>query len=369
MSVTSQGRVHTAIGMPASRVEGRAKVTGSARYGSDFGIGGRAAHAFLLTSAIALGRIVEIDDRQARAVPGVLEILTYRNVGAAVKPGKIFSQNGYMGSSIAPLASDKIWHAGQIVAMVVADAYELAREAAQKLVIRYEEQKPSATFGNEGLLAGPAKAEAPLKTGDAVQAFARAPVKVDAEYETPTQHHNPIELFTTACVWEDGKLTVWESSQNLYGFIAGLAEQLGVSAEHAHIISPLIGGAFGSRGSLTQRTALVALAARRLQRPVRLEPTRSQGFTRATYRAETRHRVRLAADQSGQLQALIHDGWEITSRPDDYKVSGHRCFNAALCLPQCFCVCGDRPRRAQYTWLHALATGSPLPLRTRIRYG
>ena len=145
---------------------------------------------------------------------------------------------------------------------------------------------------------------------------------MDQHYATPTQHHNPIELFTTACAWADGKLTVWEPSQNMYGFQNGLAEQLGIQPSDIRVVSPYVGGAFGSRGSLTPRTALVALAAQRVRRPVRLETTRSQGFTVATYRAETRHRIRLGAGADGKLQALIHEGWEVTSRPDNYKVAG-----------------------------------------------
>ena len=164
--------------------------------------------------------------------------------------------------------------------------------------------------------------EAAAKVGDAAAALASAPVTVDSHYETPTQHHNPIELFTTTAEWNGNQLTIWEPSQNMYGFQFGIADQLGIDPSNVRVISPFVGGAFGSRGSLTQRTALVALAAKRVGRPVRLEATRSQGFTIATYRAETRHRVRLGAGQDGKLQALIHEGWEVTSRPDNYKVAG-----------------------------------------------
>jgi xanthine dehydrogenase YagR molybdenum-binding subunit len=316
------------IGTPTSRVDGRIKVTGAARYGSDFDGGGEPAHAWLVTSAIARGRIAGIDERAARAVPGVLEILTWRNVGDKVKPGKTFSEQGYMGSSIAPLASDRVRHDGQIVAIVVADSFEAAREAGHRLKIDYEEEFPAATFDSPGTTTGPAhpkpegKGDDNPRVGDAAAAFAAAPVKIDARYSTPTQHHNPIELFTTTCAWTGGKLVVWESSQNVYGYQNGLAEQLGIAPSDIRIVSPYIGGAFGSRGSLTQRTALIALAAKMVGRPVRLETSRAQGFTIATYRAETRHRVRLAAGRDGRLKALIHEGWEVSSRPDDYKVAG-----------------------------------------------
>ncbi|HVH79432.1 MAG TPA: xanthine dehydrogenase family protein molybdopterin-binding subunit, partial [Stellaceae bacterium] len=141
-------------------------------------------------------------------------------------------------------------------------------------------------------------------------------------YMTPIQHHNPLELFSASCAWANGHLTVWEGSQNVTGFKYGLAEQLGIDPEKIRIVSPYIGGAFGSRGSLTQRTALIAVAARRLNRPVKLVATRDQGFTIATYRAETRHRVKLGADREGKLLALVHEGEEVTSRPDNYKVAG-----------------------------------------------
>lgn len=317
---------HPTFGEPAPRVDGRLKVTGSARYASDLH-GPGPAHAYLRTSAIARGRITGIDETAARRVPGVLEILTFRNVGDRIKPGKTFAEHGYMGTSIAPLFSDRIWHDGQIVAMIVADSFEGAREAALRLRIGYAAEQPAATFDSPGIEVADAiqpdkKEDLAPEVGDAEAALARAPVTVQADYETPTQHHNPIELFTTAAAWDGDRLTVWESSQNMYGFKNGIAEQLGIDPDQVHVISPFVGGAFGSRGSLTQRTALVALAAKRVGRPVRLEATRRQGFTIATYRAETRHRVRLGAERDGKLLALVHEGWEVTSRPDDYKVAG-----------------------------------------------
>jgi xanthine dehydrogenase YagR molybdenum-binding subunit len=312
-------------GQSTRRVDGPLKVAGQAPYGSDFPTE-PAAYAALVVSPIARGRITGFDFAAAKAVPGVLDILTWREAAGAVKPGKTSSDKGYMGSSIAPLASDQVWHAGQIVAVVTADSLEGAQEAAARLDVRYAAEAPSATFDSPGAEVVALKSVAPQhedpEVGDAAAAFAAAPVKVEAHYATPTQHHNPIELFTTACVWRGGKLTVWESSQNVWGFKNGLAEQLGVDPEDVHIVSPYIGGAFGSRGSLTQRTALIALAARRVNRPVKLATTREQGFTIGTYRAETRHHVQLGATGDGKLTALVHEGWEVTSRPDNYSVSG-----------------------------------------------
>src|SRR4051794_22784880 len=125
------------IGARAPRVDARLKVTGEARYASDMPLADP-AYAFLLTSAIARGRITAIDESGSRAVPGVLDILTPRNSADAVKPSKLFSEGGYVGSTIMPLASDRIQHDGQIVAVVLADTFEAAREAAHRLEVAYE---------------------------------------------------------------------------------------------------------------------------------------------------------------------------------------------------------------------------------------
>ena len=313
------------IGTAAPRVDGRLKVTGEARYASDTPLADP-AYAFLATSAIARGRISNIDDGEARAVPGVLDILTYRNIGDAVKKTKLFSDGGYVGSTIMPLGSDRVWHGGQIVAVVLAETFEAAREAAHRLGVAYAVEQPSAGFDSPGATTIAAKDASSAfedpAVGDAETAFGSAAVTVDQHYSTPTQHHNPIELFTTSCAWADGRLTVWEASQNVTGVKNGLAQQLGIDPQKIHVVSPYVGGAFGSRGALTQRTALIAVAARRLNRPVKLVPTRDQGFTIASYRAETRHHVKLGAGHDGKLVALVHEGEEVTSRPDNYKVAG-----------------------------------------------
>jgi xanthine dehydrogenase YagR molybdenum-binding subunit len=313
------------LGGPAARVDGPAKVTGAARYGSDPDLASP-VFAFLAVSPIARGHVTRIDDRQARAIPGVLDILTHENMAGEIRPVNFFADGGYVGSSIMPLSSPQVFHAGQIVAVVLADGFEAARDAAHRLVISYAEETPSAGFDSDGaeIVAGAeaSKEHQDPKVGNAEAAFDTAPVKIDARYSTPTQHHNPIELFTTTCAWDGDKLTLWESSQNVYGFKNGLAQQLGMDPRNIRVRSPYIGGAFGSRGSLTQRTALIAIAAKRLGRPVKLVATRDQGFTIATYRAETRHHIRIGANNDGKLQSLSHEGFEVTSRPDPYMVSG-----------------------------------------------
>jgi xanthine dehydrogenase YagR molybdenum-binding subunit len=320
---TTPTKLH--IGADVPRYDAHAKVTGQARYASDYVVS-KPAYAVLVTSSIAKGRIVSIDDGAARALPGVIDVVTHATVNGAIKPTKFFAAGGYIGSSIMPLASDQVWHAGQIVAVVLADTFERATDAAGRVSVAYDAQPPAATFDSPGaetqLASIASKVHTDPHVGDAAKAFAEAPVKVDARYATPTEHHNPMELFTTTCAWDGDKLTVWEPSQNVYGVRFGLASQLGIDPDDVHVISPYVGGAFGSRGALTQRTAIIAFAARRIGRPVKLVATRQDGFTIASFRAETRHHVKLGASPDGKLQSLSHEGWEVTSRPDPYMVAG-----------------------------------------------
>lgn len=313
------------MGQPAPRIDGRLKVTGAARYAADFAVS-NPAYAVLVLSAIAKGRIAAIDTRAARAVPGVLEILTHENAANAVRETKFFAEGGRASTRIRPLSSPQIWHEGQIVGVVVADTFEAAREASFKVAVRYQAERPTAGFDAPGAETKPAaeldpKHEDP-KVGDAEAALKSADVTIDAQYETSTQHHNPMELFATTCAWEDDRLTVYEPSQFVYGLKHEMAEQLGIDPAKVRVISPLVGGAFGSKGTVTPRTALVAIAAKRVGRPVKLVVGRDQGFTTATYRAETRHRIKLGARRDGKLTAVSHEGWEVTSRSDVYKVGG-----------------------------------------------
>jgi xanthine dehydrogenase YagR molybdenum-binding subunit len=308
------------IGKPAVRIDGVAKVTGAAKYASDEALT-RPAYAFLVTSTVACGRVRSMDLSAAKAVPGVLDILTHDNVGSEAKP----PQGPDGGATTTSMEDDKVWYDGQIVAVVVAESFEAAREAAYKVRVDYDARPPSATFGSPGVTGEPKARDEKNKfpsVGDAEGAFAVAPVKIDSRYSTPTQHHNPIELFTTTCAWDGPKLTIHEPSQAMWGLKAAVAKQLGIDEANVRTISRYVGGAFGSKGATTHRTVWIALAARRLQRPVKLVPTREQGFTIATYRAETRHHVRLGASREGKLTAYAHEGWEVTSRPSDYAVSG-----------------------------------------------
>jgi len=312
------------MGDPVPRIEGRQKVTGEALYGSDFPVR-NPAFAFLVTSPIAKGRIKEIDLAEAMAVAGVLDILTHENT--KLKELKFSSGGGGGPMTSWQDLGPEIGHDGQIVAVVLADTFEAAREGAYRTKITYTADQPSATFDSPGTSREDAskvneRAKDLPQAGNADAAIASAEVTLDAEYGTPTQHHNPIELFTTTCVWNDDQLTVYEPSQFVFGLKNNVAQKLDISAENVRVVSPFVGGAFGSKSQLSPRTALIAFAARKLNRPVKLVATRDQGFTINTYRAETRHHIRMGARRDGKIISFIHEGEEITSRPDPYAVAG-----------------------------------------------
>ena len=312
------------MGQPIARMESRAKVTGAARYAADMPLN-NPAFAWLVTSTIAKGRITGFDEAAARAVPGVLDIMTHLNRPklAAIKH---FFDGGQGLTAVPPLADANIAHDGQIVAMITAETFEAAREASFLLVVRYDRQPPAATFGSRGVVEQRTVDVIPMrkdtKLGDAEAALRASPVVHDAEYATPTQHHNPIELFATTAQWHGDELTIYEPSQFVYGLRAALSQQLAIEPEKIRVLNDFVGGAFGCKGATTQRTALIALVAKKLGRPVKLVAGRDQGFTISGYRNETRHRVRLGATRDGRFTAYHHDLWELNGRTDPYVNGG-----------------------------------------------
>lgn len=324
------------MGQPVPRYDAVSKVTGRATYASDMPLA-NPAHAFLVTSAIAKGRIDGFDLDDAKRVRGVIEIFTHENA-PKVKDAKLFSDGGYVSTTIQPLKSADIAHDGQIIAVVVADTYEAAREAANRVKVNYTATTPTASFDSPGTVAAAAKGQTAQfkedpKVGDFAKAFDSADVTVTASYETPAQHHNPMELFTTSCTWMGDELVIYEPSQYVHGLKHGVAQQLDMDADKVRVVNPYVGGAFGSKGSMTPRTAIIATIARHLNRPVKLVPTRDQGFTIATYRAETRHSIQFGAGKDGKLTALRHVGAEISSRADAYCVGGTKTTTRLYACP------------------------------------
>ena len=309
-------------GQPVPRIDARLKVTGAARYAADTPLA-NLAHAVLVTTDVARGEVKSVDLTDARASRGVLAVLSYGDVDELQPPR--YDSGSY--TSLAPLQTHRIWHDGQIMALVVAETSQAAEAAAAKIKAAYVIEPASAELdspGTETIAAVGAvqNLKEDPRHGDFTGAFQNAAVTLEAEYRTPTQTHNAIELFSTTAAWSDEKLTIYEPSQNVYGFRAEVAHQLNMDVGNVRVVALFVGGGFGSKGPVTPRTAIVALAAKRLGRPVRCVVSRSQGFTTQTYRAPTRHRIRLGANHDGRILAFGHESWELTSRKDNYAVAG-----------------------------------------------
>ncbi len=281
------------------------KAAGKARYAADFPHAGT-AYAALTRSTTARGTITAVETAAAEAVPGVSLVLTHRSFNQGLGKDAFIMKGGHMQSSFMPLSSDAVHYHGQIVALVVADTQEAAEEAAASVKVTYAAEHASADM--DGARSAPETNEkAALTKGDADAAFASAPVKVDLRYDTPAQHHNPIELYATTASWSGDKLTVNAPSQWVVGTQAGLAKIFGVPMANVHVECPYVGGGFGSKATILPHIVLVAEAARRLGRPVKLYVPREAMWTVGSFRPATRARVKLAAERDGTLTSIIFE--------------------------------------------------------------
>lgn len=295
------------LGKGTTRVDGVAKVTGKAKYTAEFQVP-HAAYGFVVLSTVAKGRITAIDTREAEQAAGVVRVFTHLNAGRLGKAPAADAEPQWAW----PLQSDRVFFNGQPIALVVAESYEQARHAARLVKASY--QSEAHTTALEAVLdkAKPASDNTPPR-GDPDKALQAAAVKVDAEYHIPINHHNPIEPHAAIALWEGDKLTVFDKTQEVYGVQKHLAEGLGVPAENIRVVSPFVGGAFGSSLKPNYYPSLTAMAARELKRPVKLVLTRAQMFTAHGYRPQTIQKVRLGADAHGKLQAMVQEAFHNTS--------------------------------------------------------
>jgi len=317
-------RSTTYIGVPTSRVDGRVKVTGTAKYAAEYNLAGL-AHGFVITSAIARGRIRRIDASDALAVDGVIDVITHETrPKLASSDDKYHDDVAPPGVPYRPLYDDKIRWSGQPVALVVAEDLETARYAASFVQIEYQRDEHVTDVDAERERAyvppkerggmGPAE-----DAGDAAQAFADAEVKVEAEYRTPIEHHNPMETHATTAVWEgDGQITVFDKTQGVKNSQQYVANVFGYRPDKVHVMAPYVGGAFGLALRPGYQLVLAVMATRALKRSVRVALTRQQMFT-LSYRPSTIQKLALGARHDGTLTSWRHETVAITSRHEDYQ--------------------------------------------------
>src|SRR5215831_20422350 len=314
------------IGTPTSRVDGRAKVTGAAKYAADFNVPGL-IYGNVVSSRIAKGRVRRIDATEALSVTGVVEVLTHAN-----RPAMAHSDQAYKddvapdGSPFRPLYDDKVLFSGQPIALVVAEEPETARFAASLVRVEYDEEAhitdvyrqrdeavASAEPGKD--IFGP-----PRPRGAADEAFAAAEVRHDGEYYVPIEHHNPMELYASTVRWEgdgDGKLTVYDKTQGVQNVQRYLCAAFDMKPDDVRVMSPFMGGGFGSGLRPQYQAALAVLAARALKRSVRLVLTRHQMYVLG-YRPAMIQRIKLGAKAGGTLDAIMHDAVTVTSQYEHY---------------------------------------------------
>jgi len=302
------------LGAPRDRVEGPEKVTGAARYTADIAIEGL-LHAAVLPSTIANGRIVAVDDSDARAASGVIEVMTHHNA-----PRVDASKPAENDSLLFLLQHDRIEFDRQPVAVVIAQSLEEATYAAQLLRVHYEAEHPQTNFDvapryvPKEIFGEPATHQ----RGDPARAFDAAPMRIEQTYRTPTEHHNPMETHGTIAQWNGGRLTLHDSSQWAFGVQRRLAKVFGIDAGQIRVIVPFVGGAFGSKGQMWSHVALAAMAAKLVGRPVKLIVTRPQMFGWVGHRPQTEQRIALGAQPDGRLVSVRHDVLSETSVSDEF---------------------------------------------------
>ncbi len=305
MSITAA----PAVGGDLTRIEGPEKVTGGATYAFEYPIEG-AVYVWLVQSPVAKGRVRAVDDSLALATPGALAVLTHDNAPRLQEGDD---------PELAVLQSDRVGYHGQIVAAVAAESLEAAREAAGLVKVEIaEEDHDTELRADHPDRYAPAKVNPAFETdteeGHVDDALASAAMDIDVTYRTPAMHNNPMEPHATTAVWDGDRLTVYDFNQGASVVAVTLATIFGLDGPGAvRVVSPHVGGGFGSKGTPRPIVVTAALVARALDRPAKLAATRQQMFAFVGYRTPTIQRVRLGADPDGRLVGLSHEVVEQSS--------------------------------------------------------
>ncbi|MER5883385.1 xanthine dehydrogenase family protein molybdopterin-binding subunit [Streptomyces sp. NPDC001941] len=343
MTTAAERRLR-AVGATRTRIEGREKVTGAARYAAEFPAEDL-AHGWLVLSTVAHGRITAVEDAPVLRMPGVLSVLHHGNAPRLAE--------GFIGlfgpdPTAEILQHDRVPHAGWPVACVLAETLEQAREAADALVVRYDTEPYDTGFRADHpgayTVAGSAGGPGRTEKGDVEAELAASAVVVDRTYTTPEEHHNPMEPHAAMARWDGDRLDVIDSSQGAYATAQDLAALFRIDPSLVRLRSEHVGGGFGSKGQVRPHLALAVMGAQVLGRPVRVSMTRRQTFSLIGYRSPTIQHVRLGADTEGRLHAFDHTSTSATSTVKEfveaaagyartmYDAPGHRTTNNVVAL-------------------------------------
>jgi xanthine dehydrogenase YagR molybdenum-binding subunit len=321
------------IGKPVSRVDGRQKVTGGATYAAEFDVPGL-VHGVAVRSTVAQGRIASIDSAAAERAPGVLAVLTHRNAPKlAYRPHKGVVDPD-VGERLHILQDDRVNHQGQPIGLVIAETLEQANHAATLVRVTYAAETAVTDIGRrEPVLPTPGERRpAETRRGDAEGALAAAAVRIDQTYVIPRENHNPIEMHATIAAWSGDRLTLWDKTQWVHNTADEIAAVFGIPPENIRVLSPFVGGAFGSGLRTWPHVTLAALGARVTRRPVKVMLSRREMYYAVGYRPHTVQRVALGASRDGRLAAIVHDGHQETSSYEEFTEA---LLNATRFLHSC----------------------------------
>src|SRR3954452_13582065 len=310
-----------AVGTPMSRVDGRLKVTGGARYAAEFQVKD-VAYGALVLGTVAKGQVTKIDTAAAEKAPGVLAVVTHRNAGKVVLPEKAKALvDPKVGRPLQPFQDDQVHYHGQPIAVVVADTFERATHAATLVRATYDEAKAVLDFADAAakrFTPHEMTEEPDYQRGEPDKAFDSAAVKVEETYSHPDEYHNPMELHATVAAWDGNKLTLYDKTQWVGNVQQQVAAAFGIDKDDVRVVSPFVGGAFGSALRAWVHVFIAALAAKHVRRPVKLVLTRAQQYTVPGYRPHTVQKVSLGSTEDGKLTAIRHEATARTSTFEEY---------------------------------------------------
>ena len=309
------------IGQPISRIDGRLKVTGRAHYTADIAVAD-AVHGAIVSSTIANGRTVSIDTTAAEKAPGVLAVFTHHNMPRMNPTPKPWSHLHPHGQSYLPLQDERILYADQPIALVVAVTLDEATHAGTLIKVEYDVQPP-VVFGLQTLkdAVQPPQFLWPVSSsvGNADEAIASSAVRIEQTYSTADRHHNPMEPHATTAVWDaDGTLTLYETTQHIFGTRELVSMVLGIPKAKINVVSHFLGGGFGCKGYVWPHTLIAALAAKVLSKPVRVQLTRAQRYSMVGPQPASIQTIALGAERNGKLNGIRHDSITPTPVFDDY---------------------------------------------------
>ena len=326
------------VGKPLNRVTGNLKVTGKAQYAAEFPID-NVTYGVMIISTIARGRITNIDTSATKSVPGVIGIITHQNATKLPfqQPAETPAVEPRVGQHLRVLQSDRIYFNRQPIGVVVADTLERATHAASLVKVSYAQETAQTSLESET-----ARAFAPEETeqggraadvvwGDPEASLENAEIRIDENYNIPAEHHNPMEPHATIAIWSGERLTLYDKTQWPYNVRNHVALTFGIPQENIHVVSPFVGGAFGTSLRAWPHILVAAMAAQQVNRPVKLVLQREQMYGTTGHRPYTLQRVALGADREGRLNSIIHEGTAATSRYEQFTenlVNGSRMLYA-----------------------------------------